>query len=31
LKLTLKLEDGRSVDGFMNGEEFVASGELRAA
>lgn len=29
--LTLKLEDGRSLEGFLDGESFVASGQLTAA
>lgn len=29
--LTLHLEDGRRLDGFLNGDEFVASGQLTAA
>jgi hypothetical protein len=29
--LTLHLEDGRQLDGFLNGDEFVASGQLTAA
>ena len=29
--MTLHLEDGRRLDGFLNGDEFVASGQLTAA
>ena len=29
--LTLHLEDGRRLDGFLSGDEFVASGQLTAA
>jgi hypothetical protein len=29
--LTLRLEDGREVDGFLDGDRFVASSQLRAA
>jgi hypothetical protein len=29
--LTLKLEDGRSLEGFLDGDSFVASGQLTAA
>jgi hypothetical protein len=29
--LTLHLEDGRRLDGFLNGDEFVASGQLTTA
>lgn len=29
--LTLQLEDGRRLDGFLNGDVFVASGQLTAA
>lgn len=29
--LTLHLQDGRRLDGFLNGDEFVASGQLTAA
>jgi hypothetical protein len=29
--LTLHLEDGRHLDGFLNGDEFVASGQLTQA
>ena len=29
--LTLQLEDGRRLDGFLNGDMFVASGQLTAA
>jgi len=29
--LNLQLEDGRRLDGFINGDQFVASGQLTAA
>ena len=29
--LTLKLEDGRTLEGFLDGDSFVASGQLTAA
>ena len=29
--LNLRLEDGRRLDGFLNDDEFVASGQLTAA
>lgn len=29
--LTLHFEDGRRLDGFLNGDEFVASGQLTTA
>lgn len=29
--LTLRLQDGRQLDGFINGEEFVASGQMTTA
>jgi hypothetical protein len=29
--LTLHLQDGRRLDGFLNGDSFVASGQLTAA
>jgi len=29
--LNLRLEDGRRLDGFINGDQFVASGQLTAA
>jgi len=29
--LTLQLEDGRRLEGFLNGDMFVASGQLTAA
>lgn len=30
-RLNLRLEDGRRLDGFLNNDEFVASGQLTAA
>ena len=29
--LTLKLEDGRTLEGFLDGDSFIASGQLTAA